>query len=65
MSRRLIDITPLIDECDEIIGIEWNHKVAPQSWADAEEGFRQRLLDTPPLMLWKWSDVRIASGGTV
>ena len=44
---RLIDIEPLIDECDELVSIEWNHKVAPPSWADAEEEFKQRLLDQP------------------
>ena len=44
---RLIDIEPLIDDCDEIIAIEWNHKVAPPSWAYAEEEFKQRLLDAP------------------
>lgn len=44
---RLVDIEPLIDECDELISIEWNYKVAPPSWADAEEEFRQRLLDAP------------------
>lgn len=46
---RLIDVEPLIDECDECINIEWNHKVAPVSWADAEEEFKQRLLDAPTI----------------
>lgn len=44
---RLVDIEPLIDECDELVSIEWNHKVAPPSWADAEEEFKQRLLAQP------------------
>ena len=57
---RLIDVEPLIDECDECINIEWNHKVAPVSWADAEEEFKQRLLDAPtieaePVMHGKWT----------
>lgn len=47
LTMRLIDIEPLIDECDELVSIEWNHKVAPPSWADAEEEFKQRLLDQP------------------
>ena len=56
---RLIDVEPLIDECDECINIEWNHKVAPVSWADAEEEFKQRLLDAPtieaePVKHGKW-----------
>lgn len=46
---RLIDATPLIDECEEIISIEWNHKVSPSSWACAEEEFKQRLLDAPTI----------------
>ncbi len=46
---RMIDIEPLVDECDELISIEWNHKVAPPSWADAEEEFKQRLLDAPTI----------------
>ena len=45
-EKRLIDITPLVDECDECMSIEWNHKVSV-SWADAEEDFKQRLLDAP------------------
>ena len=57
---RLIDVEPLIDECDECINIEWNHKVAPVSWADAEEEFKQRLLDAPtieaePVKHGKWA----------
>lgn len=44
---RLIDALPLIDECEEMISIEDNHKVAPPSWANAEEEFLQRLLDAP------------------
>lgn len=46
IEQRLIDITPLIDDCDECMSIEWNHKVSV-SWADAEEDFKQRLLDAP------------------
>lgn len=45
-EKRLIDITPLVDECEECMSIEWNHKVHV-SWADAEEEFMQRLLDAP------------------
>ena len=45
-EKRLIDITPLIDECDECMNIEWNQNVSV-SWADAEEDFKQRLLDAP------------------
>lgn len=46
-KQRLINIIPFINECDEIINIEWNHKVSPISWADAEKEFKQRLLDAP------------------
>lgn len=46
-EKRLIDAAPLIRECDEIIRVEWNHKVAPVSWADAEDDFKERLLDAP------------------
>ena len=42
---RLIDAGPLIDECEELLSIEWNQKVSPASWAVAEEEFLQRLLD--------------------
>lgn len=45
-EKRLIDITPLVDECDECMSIELNRKVSV-SWADAEEEFKQRLLDAP------------------
>ena len=42
---RLIDAEPLMDDCEECISIEWNRKVAPTSWADAEEEFLERLKD--------------------
>ena len=44
---RLIDCEPLIDECEELISIEWNRKVSPPSWADAEEEFMKRLEEAP------------------
>lgn len=46
---RMIDADQLIDECEELISIEWNHNVSPASWADAEEEFLQRLKDAPTI----------------
>lgn len=46
---RLINAEPLIDACGIMTSIDWNHKVAPASWADAEEEFMQRLLDAPAI----------------
>ena len=43
-EKRLIDATPLIDECTECAAIEWNRSVYT-TWAEAEEDFLQRLLD--------------------
>ena len=45
-TKRLIDATPIIDECKECSAIEWNHNVYT-TWADAEEDFMERLLDAP------------------
>ena len=45
-EKRLIDATPLIDECMECSAIEWNRNVYA-TWAEAEEDFMQRLLDAP------------------
>lgn len=46
-DMRLIDSEPLMDDCEECASIEWNKKVSPVSWADAEEEFLQRLKDAP------------------
>ena len=43
---RLIDATPIIDECVECMNIEWNKSVYT-TWAEAEEDFKDRLLDAP------------------
>ena len=45
-EKRLIDATPIIDECKESSAIEWNKSVYT-TWAEAEEDFMQRLLDAP------------------
>lgn len=45
-EKRLIDATPIIDECKECSTIEWNKSVYT-TWAEAEEDFMQRLLDAP------------------
>ena len=45
-EKRLIDATPLIDECKECSAIEWNKGVYT-TWAEAEEDFMKRLLDAP------------------
>jgi hypothetical protein len=45
-TKRLIDATPLIDECRECKNIEWNKSVYT-TWAEAEEDFMERLLDAP------------------
>ena len=37
-EKRLIDATPLIDECRECMNIEWNKSVYA-TWAEAEEDF--------------------------
>lgn len=44
---RLIDADLQIDVCKKIIAEEWNHRVAPLSWADAEETFLDRLYEAP------------------
>ena len=45
-EKRLIDATPIIDECKECSATEWNKSVYT-TWAEAEEDFMQRLLDAP------------------
>ena len=45
-EKRLIDATPLIDECDECMSIEWNKSVYT-TWAEAEEDFKLRLENAP------------------
>ena len=45
-EKRLIDATPIIDECKECSAIEWNRNVYT-TWAEAEEDFMERLLDAP------------------
>ena len=45
-KKRLIDATPIIDECRECMNIEWNKSVYA-TWAEAEEDFMNRLLDAP------------------
>jgi hypothetical protein len=45
-EKRLINVTPLIDECDECMRIEWNKSVYT-TWAEAEEDFKNRLMDAP------------------
>ena len=45
-EKRLIDATPIIDECKECSAIECNKSVYT-TWAEAEEDFMQRLLDAP------------------
>lgn len=45
-EKRLINATPIIDECRECSVIEWNKSVYT-TWAEAEEEFMQRLLDAP------------------
>lgn len=46
---RLIDATPLECQAKECISNEWNQRVAPLSWAHAEESFLNRVEDAPTI----------------
>lgn len=46
---RLIDADALIKVSKIMIDIEWNHNVAPLSWAEAEQKFIDRLEDAPTI----------------
>lgn len=46
---RLIDADALKKQSEESAAIEWNQKVAPVSWAYAEEDFAQRIDDAPTI----------------
>jgi hypothetical protein len=66
---RLIDATPLVDECKECSAIEWNKSVYT-TWVEAEEDFMQRLLDAPTVDAvevkhGRWSPVTYGLGVTV
>lgn len=44
---RLIDATPLECHAKEGMGNEWNQRVAPLSWAHAEDHFLSRIVAAP------------------
>lgn len=44
---RLIDAELLEKQAKERAGNEWNQRVAPTSWAHAEESFLRRVEDAP------------------
>lgn len=44
---RLIDAESLESQAKECIENEWDQRVAPTSWAHAEESFLCRIEDTP------------------
>nr|DAJ54722.1 MAG TPA: hypothetical protein [Caudoviricetes sp.] len=44
---RLIDAELLEKQAKECAGNEWNQRVAPTSWAHAEESFLRRVEDAP------------------
>ena len=46
---RLIDATPLECQAKECISNAWNQRVAPLSWAHAEERFLNRIEDAPTI----------------
>ena len=48
-DMRLIDCEPLIEFCEEVVSVDWNHKVAPVSWAYAEQEFMDRLKEAPTI----------------
>ena len=48
-DMRLIDCEPLIEFCEEVVSVDWNHKVAPISWAYAEQEFMDRLKEAPTI----------------
>ncbi len=44
---RLIDAEALEKRAKECMGNEWDQRVAPTSWAHAEESFLRRIEDAP------------------
>lgn len=46
---RLIDADAIKARIHEICSFEWNHKVAPVSWADAYEDFEEDIDAAPTI----------------
>ena len=44
---RLVNVELLEKQAKECAGNEWNQRVAPTSWAHAEERFLRRVEDAP------------------
>ena len=49
MEFRLISAEQLEAKCNDMMDSDWNHKVAPASWATAYERFKEDIEDMPTI----------------